>query len=126
MNRKNTDGSRCRKAGSGEGRDRSNYVYIIRCRDDSLYTGWTTDVEKRIAAHNAGRGAKYTRSRCPVRLVYLEIFSTKSEALKREAAIKCLTTAEKKRLIAEANNGKEKLFSDGEIPVCPEDGQTEK
>ncbi len=83
-------------------------------------------MEKRIAAHNAGRGAKYTRSRCPVRLVYLEIFSTKSEALKREAAIKCLTAAEKKRLIAEANNGKEKLFSDGEIPVCPEDGQTEK
>ena len=53
------------------------YVYILRCRDESLYTGWTNDLEKRLEAHNSGKGAKYTRGRCPVTLVYSETLSTK-------------------------------------------------
>ena len=64
-----------------------NYVYILQCRDNSLYTGWTNDIGKRLAAHNAGRGAKYTRGRGPVHLVHLEAFSSREEAMKREAAI---------------------------------------
>ncbi len=76
-----------------------NYVYIIKCSDGSLYTGWTTDIDKRLEAHNAGRGAKYTRGRRPVVLVHLEEYDTKEEALKREAAIKKLR-AEKKRALA--------------------------
>ena len=76
-----------------------NYVYIVQCHDGSLYTGWTTDVEKRVASHNAGTGAKYTKARRPVTLVYYEALETKSEALKREAAIKKLTRTEKLELI---------------------------
>ena len=64
-----------------------NYVYILQCRDNSLYTGWTNDIGKRLAAHNAGRGAKYTRGRGPVHLVHLEVFSSREEAMKREQAI---------------------------------------
>ena len=80
-----------------------NYVYIVQCRDGSLYTGWTTDVEKRVAAHNAGTGAKYTKSRRPVTLVYFETLDSKSEAMKREAAIKKLTRSEKLELIISKN-----------------------
>ncbi len=80
-----------------------NYVYIVQCRDGSLYTGWTTDVEKRVAAHNAGTGAKYTKSRRPVTLVYFEALDSKSEAMKREAAIKKLTRSEKLELIISKN-----------------------
>lgn len=76
-----------------------NYVYILRCRDGSLYTGWTNDIDKRLEAHNSGRGAKYTRGRGPVQLVHLETYATKEEAMKREAAIKKLP-AEKKRELA--------------------------
>ena len=76
-----------------------NYVYIVQCRDGSLYTGWTTDVEKRVAAHNAGTGAKYTKARRPVTLVYFEALESKSEALKREAAIKKLSRSDKLELI---------------------------
>ncbi len=76
-----------------------NYVYILRCRDDSLYTGWTNDLEKRLAAHNAGTGSKYTRARRPVSLVYLEELDSKSQALRREAQIKTLSRAEKLALI---------------------------
>ena len=65
-----------------------NYTYIVRCKDGSLYTGWTNDIEKRIKAHNEGKGAKYTKSRRPVKLVYYEEFQTKEEAMKREYAIK--------------------------------------
>ena len=57
-----------------------NYTYILKCKDETLYTGWTNDIEKRLEAHNAGKGAKYTRSRRPVELVYLEQFETKEEA----------------------------------------------
>ena len=76
-----------------------NYTYILRCGDGSLYTGWTNNLEKRLEAHNAGRGGRYTRSRLPVKLVYYESFDTKSEAMCREAAIKKLTRQEKEKLI---------------------------
>lgn len=76
------------------------YVYLARCRDGSLYSGATTDPEKRIAAHNRGRGAAYTRSRLPVLLVYLEAVADRSAALRREAAIKRMSRARKLRLIA--------------------------
>jgi putative endonuclease len=75
------------------------YVYILRCRDDSLYTGITRDVEKRLATHNRGTGAKYTRSRTPVELVYSEVCDSYSDALKREAAIKRMPRSEKLKLI---------------------------
>lgn len=76
-----------------------NYTYILSCADGSLYTGWTNDLEKRLAAHNAGKGGKYTRSHRPVALAYYEEFSTKEEAMRREAAIKNLTRPEKLKLI---------------------------
>ena len=74
-----------------------NYTYILRCKDNSLYTGWTNNLEKRIEAHNAGKGAKYTKARLPVELVYYEKFETKEEAMKREFAIKQLTKREKEK-----------------------------
>lgn len=76
-----------------------NYVYIVRCADGSLYTGWTNDLERRIEAHNAGTGAKYTKSRRPVELVYFESFKTRQEAMQREYQIKQLSRTEKLRLI---------------------------
>lgn len=79
-----------------------NYTYIVRCKDNTLYCGWTNDLEKRMASHNAGTGAKYTRSRHPVQLVYYETFETKEEAMRREYAIKRLTRAEKMKLISKA------------------------
>ena len=75
------------------------YVYILRCGDDSLYTGITTDVARRAAVHNAGKGAKYTRSRLPVMVVYQEPQPDKSAALRREIEIKAMTRAEKLKLI---------------------------
>ena len=75
------------------------YLYILRCGDDTLYTGITTDVERRFAAHKVGRGAKYTRGRAPLELVYREECGSHSDALKRELQIKALTKAEKERLI---------------------------
>jgi uncharacterized protein (TIGR02453 family) len=78
------------------------YVYVARCRDDSLYTGITTDPARREAAHNAGRGAAYTRSRRPVRLVHLEPAAGRGEALRRELAIKRLTRTAKEKLVAHA------------------------
>ena len=75
------------------------YIYILRCGDDTLYTGITDDVEKRFAAHCAGKGAKYTRGRGPLTLVYTEEAEDKSAALKREHAIKKLPRAEKLKLI---------------------------
>ena len=76
-----------------------NYVYILRCNDDSVYTGWTNNLEKRIKAHSDGKGAKYTRARVPVELVYFEVFEDKIEAMKREYAIKQLKRKEKLELI---------------------------
>ena len=76
-----------------------NYTYILRCADGTYYTGWTNDLEKRLAAHNAGTGGKYTRARRPVELVYHEEFATKEEAMSREWHIKRLSREEKLRLI---------------------------
>lgn len=76
-----------------------NYTYILKCKDETLYTGWTNDIEKRLEAHNAGKGAKYTRSRRPVELVYLEQFETKEEAMRREYAIKHMTRKAKLGLV---------------------------
>ena len=76
-----------------------NYTYIVECKDGSLYTGWTNNIEKRIADHNSGEGAKYTRSRGPVSLVKLEIFDTKEEAMSREARIKRMNRKKKMDLI---------------------------
>jgi len=75
------------------------YVYMLRCRDGSLYTGYTDDVIRRLAVHQSGKGAKYTRSRLPVELVYQEEFSDKSAALKREIAIKKLRKSQKEAMI---------------------------
>lgn len=75
------------------------YVYMLQCRDGTLYTGITTDVARRAAVHNSGKGAKYTRSRLPVTVVYQEPQPDKSAALKRELAIKGLTRAQKLQLI---------------------------
>ncbi len=79
-----------------------NYTYIVRCSDGSLYTGWTNDLEKRIKAHNEGKGAKYTKSRRPVELVYYEAFEKKEEAMSREWAIKQMSREEKKGLLKAA------------------------
>ena len=76
-----------------------NYTYIVRCKDETLYCGWTNNLEKRIASHNQGTGAKYTRNRGPVELVYYEAFDTKEEAMSREYAIKKLTRKKKLELI---------------------------
>ena len=76
-----------------------NYVYLLRCADDTLYCGWTTDLEHRVRVHNSGRGAKYTRSRTPVKLVYFEEFEDRQEALSREWHLKRLTREEKLLLI---------------------------
>ena len=76
-----------------------NYVYLLRCADGTLYCGWTTDMEARLKAHNAGKGAKYTRSRRPVALVYTEEYEDRHEALSREWHIKRMSRAEKERLL---------------------------
>ena len=78
-----------------------NYTYLLECADKTLYCGWTNDLEKRVKAHNSGQGAKYTKPRRPVTLVYYEEFETKEEAMKREAAIKKLSRKEKTDLIKE-------------------------
>lgn len=76
-----------------------NVTYILKCSDNSLYTGWTNDITHRLKMHNEGKGAKYTRGRGPVELVYLEEFETKQEAMSKEAKIKRLTRKEKLLLI---------------------------
>lgn len=75
-----------------------NYTYLVRCADGTLYCGWTNHLEERIKMHNAGKGAKYTRGRRPVTLIYYETFETKGEAMRREAAIKRLSRKEKEKL----------------------------
>lgn len=77
----------------------THYVYVLECADGSLYTGYTTDVERRVAEHDAGEGAKYTRGRTPVSLVHTESFETRSAAMSREYAIKGLSRAEKESLV---------------------------
>lgn len=80
----------------------SSYVYVLRCGDGSLYTGWTNDLEQRLAAHQSGKGAKYTRGRLPIEMVYYEELTDKSTALKRENELKNLKKAEKELLIQQA------------------------
>lgn len=75
------------------------YVYILKCNDNTLYTGWTTNLNKRLSTHNSGKGAKYTRCRLPVEIVYYEEFEDKSSAMKREHEIKKLSRTEKLSLI---------------------------
>lgn len=76
-----------------------HYVYIVECRDGTLYTGYTTDVARRVEIHNAGKGARYTRGRTPVRLLYVETCVDKGEALRRELAIKRMSKQAKTRLV---------------------------
>lgn len=79
-------------------------VYMLRCRDDSLYTGWTNDFPQRLASHQSGKGGKYTRSRLPVEPAYLEFVPDRSAALQREAAIKKLPPEKKRELAASEQN----------------------
>ena len=79
-----------------------NYVYLLRCADGTLYCGWTTELQTRLAAHNAGKGAKYTRGRRPAELVHWEEYEDRHEALSREWHIKRLSREEKLKLIADS------------------------
>lgn len=79
--------------------EKQDCVYMLECNDGTLYTGWTNDVEKRFAAHQSGKGAKYTKVRRPVKLVYVELCEDKSTAMKREYEIKCLKREEKLELV---------------------------
>jgi putative endonuclease len=79
----------------------AHYVYCLRCRDDTIYTGYTTDVDRRVREHDAGEGAKYTQGRTPVELCHVESFDSKSAALSREHEVKSLSRAEKERLIGD-------------------------
>ena len=81
-----------------------NYTYILECADHTYYTGWTNDLEKRLQAHQSGKGAKYTKTRRPVTLLYFEAFATKQEAMSREYAIKQLTRKAKEALIKGCEN----------------------
>ena len=83
-----------------------NYVYILKCSDGSLYTGWTIDLKKRLEVHNSGAGAKYTKGRLPVKLVYYEEFDSRVEAMSREWHIKRLSRNEKLKLISNKFNSK--------------------
>ena len=83
----------------------------VRCADGTLYTGWTNDLKKRIKAHNSGKGAKYTKTRRPVELVYFEHFATKEEAMSREYHIKQLKRAQKQALIDEMNKNNKSIFT---------------
>jgi putative endonuclease len=80
-----------------------HFVYVVRCADDTLYTGYTTDVERRVAEHDAGEGAKYTRGRTPVELVYVESHETRGEAMAREYEIKQFSRDRKERLVSAAD-----------------------
>ncbi len=78
-----------------------NYTYILECKDGTYYTGWTNNLNKRLKDHNDGKGAKYTKARLPVSLIYYEEFQTKQEAMSREYVIKHMTRKEKSKLISE-------------------------
>jgi putative endonuclease len=82
------------------------YCYIVECADGTFYTGWTTDPERRVVQHNKGIGAKYTSTRCPVRLVYLETQPNRTSAMKRELAIKKMKRAQKSKLVEGWKKGK--------------------
>lgn len=80
------------------------FVYMLQCRDNSFYTGYTNNIDKRLRIHNEGKGSKYTRTRLPVKLVYIEEFATKSEAMKREIEIKKLPRIKKEELVQTSLN----------------------
>ena len=82
-----------------------HYVYVLDCADGTYYTGYTTDVERRVAEHDAGEGAKYTRGRTPVELVHVEEYETRSAAMSREHGIKSLSRRQKERLVDGATRG---------------------
>lgn len=90
-----------------------HYVYVLSCADDTLYTGYTTDVARRVAEHDAGEGAKYTRGRTPVALVHVERFGSKSAALSREHEVKSLSRAAKRRLVESDAGLAVERFGDG-------------
>ena len=81
--------------------DHKAYMYVVECHDGSYYTGYTTDVKKRVAVHNSDRGAKYTRARLPVKLIYAEGFDSKEEAMSAEALLKRNKRAQKERFLSE-------------------------
>lgn len=99
-------------------------VYLVRCRDGSLYTGITTDLDRRLAAHNAGTASRYTRSRLPVKLVHEELGFTHSSALKREAAIKRLPRSKKLALLAERPVSPKVKHTTPRNPTRPRRGRT--
>ena len=86
-------------------RSPDHYAYVLRCSDDTFYTGYTTDVERRVREHDAGEGAKYTRGRTPVDLVHVEGFDSKSAAMSREYEIKQLSRTQKERLVETSDAG---------------------
>ena len=88
-----------------------SYTYMVECSDGTLYTGWTNYIGKRLQAHNAKKGAKYTRSRTPVNLVYLEKSDTRQQAMQREAQIKRLSRYEKEQLIKKRKD----MYGDNQI-----------
>ena len=81
--------------------DHKAYMYVVECSDGSYYTGYTTDVKKRLAVHNSGKGAKYTRARLPVKLIYVEGFASKEEAMSAEALLKRKKRPQKERFLSE-------------------------
>jgi putative endonuclease len=94
----NAEGSAIKLTGAMP--SKSCVVYMLRCKDNSLYTGWTYDIDRRLREHGRGVASKYTRARLPLALVYLETMASKNEAMKREAAIKKMSKAEKEMLTA--------------------------
>ena len=81
--------------------DHKAYMYVVECRDGSYYTGYTTDVKKRITVHNSGKGAKYTRARLPVKLIYVQGFDSKEEAMSAEALLKRKKRPQKERFLSD-------------------------
>lgn len=88
-----------------------NYTYILECKDGTYYTGWTNNLDKRLKDHNEGKGAKYTKPRLPVSLIYYEEFQTKKEAMRREYAIKRMSRSEKSKLVCESRPEKDRHLS---------------
>ena len=88
--------------------DHKAYMYVLECRDGSYYTGYTTDVRRRLAVHNSGKGAKYTRARLPVKLIYAQGFASKEEAMSAEALLKRKKRPQKERFLSE---NQEKIYS---------------
>jgi len=84
--------------------DHKAYMYVLECRDGSYYTGYTTDVKRRLAVHSSGKGAKYTRARLPVKLIYAQGFASKEEAMSAEALLKRKTRMQKEHYLKEYQN----------------------